>query len=248
MIDIRNLTVRAGGNGRVLLSGLDLHVQAGQVMAVLGPNGRGKTTLLRTMLGMLPARQGSVRLDGHAAYVPQQAEAVFPYTVLSMVIMGRARHLRWWQSPSHADRQNALDSLRAVQLEQLAEHSFQALSGGQKQLVYIARAIASDSPIIVLDEPMSALDLRNQNLILGILKQLASQRRLCVVFSTHQPQHALHIADQTLLLYPDACEVGPTVRICDAGRLGRVYQMPVELARVRTPEGRDISGIIPLFE
>lgn len=248
MIEIRNLTVRAGGHGRTLLTGLSLDLQAGQIMAVLGPNGRGKTTLLRTMLGLLPSPQGQVRLTGHAAYVPQQAEAMFPYTVLSMVTMGRARHLRWWQSPSMADTQSALSSLRAVQLEHLAEQSFQALSGGQKQLVYIARAIASDSPIVVLDEPMSALDLRNQNLILGILRQLANRHRLCIVFSTHQPQHALHIADHTLLLYPDAYETGETAQVCNAASLGRMYQVPVELAHVRGNDGRDIVGVVPLFE
>lgn len=248
MIDIQGLTVRAGGYGRELLTNLSLQLSAGQVMAVLGPNGRGKTTLLRTMLGLLPAGKGQVRLGGHAAYVPQQAESLFPYTVLSMVTMGRARHLRWWQSPGKQDTQRAWDSLHAVQMAHLAQQSFQALSGGQKQLVYIARAMASDSAIIVLDEPMSALDLHNQNLMLGILRQLARQRGLCVVFSTHQPQHALHVADQTLLMYPDACEVGPTTLMCNAERLGKVYQMPVEIARVPVAGGREVVGVVPLFE
>lgn len=248
MIEVRDLDVRAGGNGRCLLSGLSLDVAAGQVMAVLGPNGRGKTTLLRTLLGLLPAAAGKVRLGGHAAYVPQQGESTFPYPVLSMVAMGRARHLRWWQSPGREDMSVAQACLEAVGLGGLAGRSFHELSGGQKQLVHIARAMASASPIVVLDEPMAALDLRNQDLVLGILARLAREQRLCIVFSTHSPQHALHIADQTLLLYPDACEAGPTQQVCEAGRLGRVYQMPVALGEAQDVSGRPVRGVIPLFQ
>lgn len=247
MIDVRNLEVRVAGTGRVLLSGLDLALEAGEIMAVLGPNGRGKTTMLRTLLGLLPARQGVIRLAGHAAYVPQQGDSLFPYSVLDMVTMGRARHLRWWQSPGQRDFGRARDCLRAVGMEALAAQRFHELSGGQRQLVHLARAMASASPIIVLDEPMAALDLHNQDLVLGILRRLAREQGLCIVFSTHNPQHALHIADQTLLMYPEGCEAGATAQVCEAQRLGRVYQMPVALGSAMAADGRRVSGVIPLF-
>lgn len=248
MIEVSNLEVCVAGKGKTLLSGLNLTLAAGQIMAVLGPNGRGKTTLLRTLLGLLPAGAGTVRLGGHAAYVPQQGESMFPYPVLSMVAMGRARHLRWWQSPGRADMSVAAGCLEAVGLGELAQRSFHELSGGQKQLVHIARAMASASPIIVLDEPMAALDLRNQDLVLGILARLAREQQLCIVFSTHSPQHALHVSDQTLLLYPEGCEAGPTRLMCEAERLGRVYQMPVALGQAQDASGRLVQGVIPLFQ
>lgn len=245
MMEVRNLAVQAGG--RILLEQLGFHLGAGQIMAVLGPNGRGKTTLLRTLLGHQRAAAGQVILGGHAAYVPQQTDALFPYDVLSMVTMGRARHLRWYASPGPRDWALARRSLQAVQLGHLAERSFHALSGGQRQLVCIAQALASESPILLLDEPMAALDLHNQDIVLDILRRLANEQGLAIVFSTHQPQHALHIAGQTLLMHPDACEVGATAAMCTDARLSRMYQLPVRTCQVQAEEGRSVSGVVPLF-
>lgn len=244
MIELSGLAIHNGG--RVLLERLTLRLEAGAILAVLGPNGRGKTTLLRTLLGLQPAAAGTVRLGGHAAYVPQRAQAAFPYEVLTMVAMGRARHLRWYQGPGAADLAIARDCLRAVRLEHLAARAFPTLSGGERQLVCIARAMASASPIMLLDEPAAALDLRNQDIVLSTLRQLARERGLAVVFSTHQPQHAQHIADQTLLLHADACECGPTPRMCSDERLSRLYGLPVRVASLQLGE-RTVSGVLPLF-
>jgi len=244
MLELENLAVQAGG--RRLLSDLSLRLPAGHILAVLGPNGRGKTTLLKTVLGLQPAAAGRVRLQGHAAYVPQRTDALFAYDVLAMVTMGRARHLRWYASPGPRDREIAYECLRAVRLEHLAERPFQALSGGEQQLACIARAMASASPVIVLDEPSAALDLHNQDIILSLLRRLAREQGLTVVFSTHQPQHAQHIADQTLLMHTDACEVGPTAQMCTDERLSRLYRLPVRVATL-AGEGGQVRGVIPLF-
>ncbi len=244
MLELEHLAVQAGG--RRLLSGLSLHLPAGKILAVLGPNGRGKTTLLKTILGLQTPADGVVHLQGHAAYVPQRSDALFAYDVLAMVTMGRARHLRWYASPGARDREIARECLRAVRLEHLADRPFQALSGGEQQLVCIARAMASASPIIVLDEPSAALDLHNQDIILSLLRRLAREQGLTVVFSTHQPQHAQHIADQTLLMHTDACEVGPTADMCVDERLSRLYQLPVRVTTLRGDSG-DIHGVIPVF-
>lgn len=244
MLELTQLAVQAGG--RRLLSDLNLSLPAGQVLAVLGPNGRGKTTLLRTVLGLQAPAAGQVRLQGHAAYVPQRSDALFAYDVLTMVSMGRARHVRWYASPGAQDWAIARDCLAAVGLAHLAHRPFHALSGGEQQLVCIARAMASASPIIVLDEPAAALDLRNQDVVLSLLRRLAREQGLAVVFSTHQPQHAQHIADQTLLMHADACEVGPTPRMCVDERLSRLYGLPVRVATLQGESG-PIQGVIPVF-
>ncbi|WP_341666729.1 ABC transporter ATP-binding protein [Alcaligenes sp. SDU_A2] len=241
MLELNHLAVQAGT--RRLLSDLSLHLPSGCILAVLGPNGRGKTTLLRTILGLQAPAAGSVRLQGHAAYVPQRTDALFSYDVLTMVTMGRARHLRWYASPGRQDRDIARACLRAVELEHLAERPFQALSGGEQQLACIARAMAGASPIIVLDEPSAALDLYNQDLILSLLRKLAREQGKTIVFSTHQPQHAQHIADQTLLMHTDACEVGPTANMCVDARLSRLYRLPVRV----TTLAEGTHGVIPVF-
>ncbi|WP_447921515.1 ABC transporter ATP-binding protein [Achromobacter aegrifaciens] len=244
MLELTQLAVQAGG--RRLLSDLSLSLSAGRILAVLGPNGRGKTTLLRTILGLNPPAAGAVRLQGHAAYVPQRSDTLYAYDVLTMVSMGRARHLRWYAAPGARDWRIARDCLGEVGLAHLAQRPFQALSGGEQQLVCIARAMASASPLIVLDEPAAALDLRNQDVVLALLRRLAREQGLAVVFTTHQPQHAQHIADQTLLMHADGCEAGPTAGMCTDQRLSRLYGLPVRVARLPSESG-DILGVIPVF-
>lgn len=243
---IRAQDLAIGHGGRRLLENLSLQLARGGILAVLGPNGRGKTTLLRTLLGVHPQHAGSVQLGGHAAYVPQQAQDAFPYDVLTMVVMGRARHLRWYQGPRRADVQIAHECLHAVGLLHLAHRSFTSLSGGERQLACIARAMASDSPIMLLDEPSAALDLRNQDIVLSTLRRLARERALTVVFSTHQPQHALHIADQTLLMHADGAEHGATLAMCSDERLTRLYGLPIR--RVTLPQDNgSVDGVVPIF-
>lgn len=244
MIDVSGVAVQAGQ--RILLTDLSVHVKAGEILAVLGPNGRGKTTLLRTVLGLQKPAAGKVTLGGHAAYVPQQSDALFSYDVLNVVTMGRVRHLPWYGTPGVKDVDIAYRALDAVGLTRLAHQSYRALSGGERQLVSIARAIASDSPIMLLDEPAAALDLYNQDIILSILKSLAHDRGLAIVFTTHHPQHAQHIADQTLLMHTQAGEVGPTAHMCTDAALSRLYNLPVRTV-VLHDDGREVAGIIPMF-
>lgn len=244
MLELKQLAVQAGG--RRLPGELSLSLDAGRILAVLGPNGRGKTTLLRTILGLNPPAAGAVCLQGHAAYVPQRSDALYAYDVLTMVSMGRARHLRWYAAPGARDWSIARDCLDQVGLAHLAGRPFHALSGGEQQLACIARAMASASPIIVLDEPAAALDLRNQDVVLSLLRRLAREQGLAVVFTTHQPQHAQHIADQTLLMHADGCEAGATASMCVEERLSRLYGLPVRVATLRGEHG-DVLGVIPVF-
>ncbi len=166
----------------------------GSVTALLGPNGRGKTTLLKLLLGILKPTEGSLRLAGRAAFIPQLFRTAFAYTVLEMVLMGRARQVGLWSQPTGTDEAAALAAPDRFGLADLAARPFDQISGGQRQLAVLARAIVSEAEIIILDEPCSALDLRNQALVLEWIRRLADAHGLTVLFSTHAPQHASAMA------------------------------------------------------
>ena len=244
MLKAEQLTI--GYEGKILAHGVDFSVEPGQITAVLGPNGRGKTTLIRTLLGLIPAQEGQVQRSGAYAYVPQHQPVPFAYDVISMVTMGRARHLKWWQSPSKADYDIAHACLEEVRLGHLAQRNFSTLSGGQQQLVNMARALASECPLIVLDEPTAALDLRNQDVVLSVLHRLRSKCQLAVVFTTHQPQHALHVADHTMLMYTDACAFGSTADMCTSDNLTRLYGLPIHVQTLQHQQ-QHLLGALPVY-
>lgn len=205
-----------------------LAARAGEVVAFLGPNGRGKTTLLKAMLGLIPLAEGRAAIHGVAVYVPQFTAAVFPYRVMDMVLMGRARHIGLLSGPGPEDREIARRALADVGMSGYAERRFDELSGGERQMVIVARALASECTILVLDEPTSALDFRNQSEILAIMRRLADRDGLGVVFTTHFPQHALHVADKALLMFGGADHAfGPAGAVLSEENLSRLYELPV---------------------
>lgn len=211
-------------NGRTWLFRNVCHrVRGGHILTVLGPNGRGKTTLLRCLVGLDTPSEGRVRSAAVVGYVPQSHRSAFAYTVLDMVLMGRARRIRSLAVPGRSDTARAYAALARVELESLAHRDYPTLSGGERQLVLIARAIASESPVLVLDEPAAALDLRNQGRILALLRGLADEGR-AVVLTTHHPDHALEIADTVLLLHGGAdIEIGPTAEQLTDAAVSRLY-------------------------
>lgn len=207
---------------------LDLRVPAGQVLAVLGPNGRGKTTLLRGLCGTLAWREGRVHLGGALGYVPQALATETGYTALEMVLMGRSRFHGRFGTPGKADVARAEECLAEVGLSAVAGHRFDRLSGGQRQLALLARALATDCAAMVLDEPASALDLANQGVMLRLLRRLAREKGLAILFTTHHPDHALGIADQALLMLPAGAHLcAPCGEAMSEAHLERLYGVPV---------------------
>ena len=193
-------------------SGVDLAVDTGDVLCLLGPNGSGKTTLFKTLLGLLPRQGGRIELDGQdlsrlsratvarrLSYVPQAHDAVFPYAVRDMVMMGRSVHRGLFAGPTAQDRAFAEAALDELGIGALAGRDYKRLSGGQRQLVLIARALAQDTPLVVMDEPTASLDFGNQLLVLEQVELLAA-KGLGVVLSTHNPDHAFRCASRILLL------------------------------------------------
>ena len=187
-------------------------LEQGETLALLGGNGSGKTTLLRTLLGLLPPLAGSVEIGGERvsamssaerarriAYVPQQHLPAYGFRVVDVVLMGRASRLSVFARPGRADREIALQSLATLGITPLAPRSVTELSGGERQLVLIARALAQQADIVLLDEPTASLDFGNRVRVLRELDRLRGQG-LTIVFSTHEPDHALMHADRALLL------------------------------------------------
>jgi len=226
-------------------AGVDFTLQQGETLAVLGGNGAGKTTLLRTLLGLLPAHEGRVTLDGasvHAlrpqerarriAYVPQTSTPPFAFTALESVSMGRAARMGAFARPGPGDVRAAHAALARLGIAPLAPRPVTQLSGGERQLVLIARALAQETPVLVLDEPTASLDFGHRAQVLAELDRLRAGG-LTIVFSTHEPQHALAHADQALLLGEGralACDRASVA--LTAANVTRLYGVEVDLVDV----------------
>ncbi|MFT0213634.1 ABC transporter ATP-binding protein [Pseudomonas sp. F1_0610] len=208
---LKAVQLRVGYQHKALGGAIDLALHEGEVLALLGPNGSGKTTLFRTLLGLLKPVSGTVYLLDKAlntysrrqiaqlaAYVPQAQIGSFDFTVEEMVIMGRYAAIGRFSQPSNKDRHIALACLRQLGIEQLANASYMRISGGQRQLVLIARALTQNAKILVLDEPTASLDFANQILVLDSICQLRAQG-MAILLCTHQPEHALQVADRVAL-------------------------------------------------
>jgi iron complex transport system ATP-binding protein len=222
-------------------------VKKGQVFALLGPNGRGKTTLLKTLLGVLKPTEGEVRTSGQIAFVPQLFQVSFDYSALDMVLMGRARKVGLFSQPTPADEEAALQGLDRFGLAHLAQRPFHEMSGGQRQLVIFARALVAEADILILDEPTSALDLKNQNIVLEWVDRLARQEGLTVVLTTHHPHHALAVADLALLMFGEHEFVcGAAEAVLNEENLHRLYG--VELRRVSFEhQGKNVVTLAPVY-
>ncbi|NDL63454.1 ABC transporter ATP-binding protein [Acerihabitans arboris] len=236
------------GYGEPLFRPLDFACAPGEVCAILGANGRGKTTLLHTLAGVLPALGGEVRAMGGIGFVPQRFTPTFSYRVFDIVLMGRAGHVGLLHMPSRRDEAITLEALDALGIGALAQRAFPSLSGGQQQLVLIARALATRSNILVLDEPMSALDLFNQQAVMRLIRRLAGREGVSVLFTTHDPSHASLLADNTLLLLPGREWLhGATRTVLSEENLKRAYDIVVKRVDV-DHQGRRHRILVPLFD
>ena len=202
-----------GYPGWVVGNHIGFTLGAGEVLCVLGRNGEGKSTLFKTILGLLPPNGGVVRVDGEAisdwsprrralnfGYVPQNSGGVFPFTVAELVLMGRTAHRSVFTAPSAADRGAADEAIAALGIEHLARREWLRVSGGERQLALIARALAQQPRILVLDEPTASLDFGNQVRVLDAVRSLAETRGLSVLLSTHHPEQAFACADRVAVL------------------------------------------------
>lgn len=210
-IRVQNLTFNYGDKGADVFRDVSFDINEGDVISLLGPNGTGKSTLLKCIAGVLDSH-GRIFLDGKdvdemhhnaiaakIAYVPQTQVSPFPYPVKEIVMMGRASHLGLFSSPGMHDEDICNEAMRRVGIEYLADRPCTRISGGEWQLVLIARAIAQESGILLLDEPTSHLDLGNQMRILETINSL-SAAGFTIMVATHFPDHALLTSNRAAIL------------------------------------------------
>ncbi|MGA8169380.1 MAG: ABC transporter ATP-binding protein [Methylocystis sp.] len=220
-------------------------VKKGHVFAVLGPNGRGKTTLLKILLGALKPTAGTLKVEGQFAFVPQLFHVSFDYSALDMVLMGRAKKVGLFSQPSAEDEAAALAALERFGMADYAHRPFHEMSGGQRQLVIFARALVAEAQVLILDEPTSALDLKNQAMVLDWIAKLSRRDGLTILMTTHHPHHALAIADEALLMLgQDNYVAGPATRVLTEENLSALYGVPIKRIAFEH-EGRRVETLTP---
>jgi iron complex transport system ATP-binding protein len=231
-----------GYRGHRVGSDVTLELASGEVLCLLGPNGSGKTTLFKTLLGLLPPQQGTVLIEGsdtramtrdaiarQISYVPQAHGAFFPYTVRETVLMGRTAHLGLFSAPSARDHAATSAAIERMGITHLADAIYTQISGGERQLALIARALAQEARVVIMDEPTANLDFGNQVRVLERIAALA-QTGIAILFSSHDPDHAFLCARRALLLAEGrVLEIGAPRDVIRADTLQRLYGVSVQV-------------------
>ena len=256
-LEVKNGSFAWPGSDRILKD-ISFTASSGDLVAVLGPNGAGKTTLLRCLMGFLKWTDGQSLLDGRdiasipnrmlwrsLAYVPQARGAAVAYSVEEMVLLGRGSRIGAFGKPSDTDFQKTHAVMERLNLAPIAAKKCTELSGGQLQLVLIARALASEPQVLILDEPESNLDFKNQLLVLDTITELAAGGMTCL-FNTHYPAHALQRANRALLLGADGDWLfGPTREVVTEANIERAFGVRAVISEIETPE-RVLRDVTPL--
>ena len=242
---LRALSFAYAAGAPQVLSGVTLEIPAGSITAILGPNGSGKTTLLRLALGLLSPTSGTIHVAGRpqpewsrrelsrrVGLVPQDEPVAFDLSVLEFVLLGRAPFLGLLEMPGEEDSDRARQALETVGIASLERRVVPELSGGERQLVTIARALVQESEILLSDEPTAHLDLANTRRVLDVMRALGRHGRT-LVFTTHDPNLATAIADHVVLLRDGrVLAAAPTTEAMTAERLGATYGVDVEIVDV----------------
>ena len=256
ILSIKNLC--AGYMGRQVLNNVSVSVKSGEILCLLGPNGVGKTTLFKSILGFVRVSSGEITIDDKKlsklpkkefarsiGYVPQQHEPPFPFKVLDVVVLGRMPYMSPLSVPKKEDVKIARQALDSIGILHLENKDYTEISGGERQMVLIARAIAQNPRFLIMDEPTANLDYGNQVKILEQVKRL-SQKGMGVVMTTHSPEHAFLCSTRVALLYrDDIMELGSAEEIICPEKMKKAYGIDVRVLEARDEEGNIIKGCVP---
>ncbi|MDR0817706.1 MAG: ABC transporter ATP-binding protein [Clostridiales Family XIII bacterium] len=243
-----------------IVKGISFTVDRGDFACIIGANGCGKTTALKGILGLLPLYQGSVSMDGRTfasatikerakifAYIPQIHGLPFPFLVSDVVLLGRTPHLQSSVAgPSNADKEAAYHALEMLGIESIAEQVYTELSGGQQQLVLIARALAQEPKILIMDEPTASLDFGNQQLVLERMQNL-SRQGMSVLMVTHDPHHALACANKVIVMDEGVIiGEGTPEDTITTEMMEKIYGTRVFVTTVQLETGEEMRTVIPV--
>lgn len=250
--------LHAGYDGTEIVHGVSFNVANGEFCCIIGANGCGKTTLLKNLLGLIKPFSGSVQMDGEDvltmgeremarrfAYIPQAHTPPFPFAVRDVVLMGRTPHMGRLAVVSPKDRRIAYRALVQLGIEHLSDATYTDLSGGQRQLVLIARALTQEPRLLIMDEPTASLDFGNQQLVLSRMKSLSASG-MAVIMVTHDPDHALFCADRVIVMKAGNVILdGTSEEAITTETLQEIYQTNVQVLDVTMADGRIKRVCVP---
>ncbi len=243
----------------LLFEDINLTIEDGEILTILGANGVGKTTLLKCMMGFLKWHKGetlineksfnsfkSVDVWKRISYVPQAKITVFPYSVIEMVLMGRNPHMSFFSMPKQEDIEKSKSVMEELNILKLENKVVSELSGGELQMVLMARALVSEPEVLILDEPESNLDIKNQLIVLDVIQKMSKQKNITCIINTHYPEHALRISDKTLIFsYGNNYIYGKTSEIVNESNIKRFYEVESKILEY-TQNKTNFKTILPL--
>lgn len=257
------LVIRDGACGygtKNIIKDISVSIKSGEILCILGPNGVGKTTLFKTILGFLKLQSGEILLDNEniktwskkrlaraISYVPQEHTPPFPFSVFDVVLMGRTAHLDMFASPSKKDKEIAEQAIDTLNISYLKNSIYTQISGGERQMVLIARSLAQQAKIMVMDEPTSNLDFGNQIRVLQQINSLAS-KGFGIIMTSHFPDHAFLCSTKAALMQKhDKFIVGNVDDVITEENLKSAYGINVKIISIKNENGEIIKSVVPLL-
>ncbi len=255
--EVKNLCF--GYKNQLIFNNLTFSIESGEMLALLGPNGIGKTTLFKALLGLLHVKDGEILIDDQdiknwsrqklakiIGYVPQNHIPPFPFKVMDVILMGRTAYLKPYTTPSNKDKEIVMEVMDVLKISYLKDKSYTEISGGERQLVLIARALAQKPKILVMDEPTSNLDFGNQIKLLKHIKQITNDG-LAIIISTHNPDHALRYATKVVILENEGIySIGKPTDIVTNKKLNEIYGIDVNIVNVAISEEHQVKICVSL--
>ncbi|MCL1632529.1 ABC transporter ATP-binding protein [Sporolactobacillus sp. CPB3-1] len=243
-----------------IVSQISMTIRSGEIWCVLGPNGVGKTTLFKSVLGFLKLKSGRITIDGQdirswtqkkkaqvIGYVPQAQNNPFPFSVKDVVLMGRTSYLSELGSPGKKDVEIAERNIHMLGIGQLENKKYTELSGGERQMVLIARALTQEPDILIMDEPTSNLDFGNQVKVLKYISDL-SRRGLAILMTSHFPDHAFLCSSKVALFRQHQFVIGEADNIVTEANLKQAYGVNVQIVSGTSEQGKEIKSCVPLLD